>query len=193
MTYNPNIPQGTDNISSSQAQIQTNFNQVNVQYGQDHVAFNTGSGNGTGFHKKVTLPDNPAAIVTTAGQWVMYGRNTTGITMPYYKRDGAPTIFPVSPIKAYISGTFLTASTASIQDSFNITLTSVVTSGNLISITLGITQPMRTNTYGVLLSTGGIDVGLPMYYTARSTSSVIINLLGAPLPAFNFTAILIET
>jgi hypothetical protein len=59
MTYNPNIPQATDLISNSQSQILANFNQLNVQFGVDHQAFNTGSGNGDGTHKQITFDNAP--------------------------------------------------------------------------------------------------------------------------------------
>ncbi len=54
-TYNPSIPLSTDLISDSQSEILGNFGQLNTQFGIDHIAFNTGSGNGTGFHKQVTF------------------------------------------------------------------------------------------------------------------------------------------
>lgn len=66
MTYNPNIPQATDLISNSQAQILANFGQLNTQFGVDHQAFNTGSGNGDGTHKKITF-DNAPTEPTPAG------------------------------------------------------------------------------------------------------------------------------
>lgn len=66
MTYNANIPLSTDLISNSQAQIQANFSQLNSQFAIDHVAFNTGSGNGDGTHKKITF-DNAPTEPTPAG------------------------------------------------------------------------------------------------------------------------------
>ncbi len=69
MTYNASIPQPTDLISNSQPQLLANFSQLNTQFGIDHTAFNTGSGNGDGFHKKVTLanvsaPGTPVSPIT---------------------------------------------------------------------------------------------------------------------------------
>lgn len=66
MTYNPSIPQATDLISNSQAQILANFSQLNTQFGVDHVAFNTGSGNGDGTHKHITF-DNAPTEPTVSG------------------------------------------------------------------------------------------------------------------------------
>jgi hypothetical protein len=65
-TYNPSIPQPTDLISNSQAQLLANFGQLNTQFAVDHVAFNTGSGNGDGHHKQITF-DNAPTEPTPAG------------------------------------------------------------------------------------------------------------------------------
>jgi len=59
MTYNAGIPLATDLISNSQPQILANFDQLNTQFAVDHVAFNTGSGNGDGTHKKITFDNAP--------------------------------------------------------------------------------------------------------------------------------------
>ena len=68
MTYNAGIPQPTDLISNSQAQILANFAQINSQFGGttpttggDHDGFNNGSGNGTGMHNQVTFKANVSA------------------------------------------------------------------------------------------------------------------------------------
>ena len=52
MVYNPSIPQPTNLISSSQADLLENFNQLNTQFSEDHVALNSASDNGE--HTKVT-------------------------------------------------------------------------------------------------------------------------------------------
>lgn len=74
MTYNPNIPQGSDNLSASQVQLLANMGQLNSQFGIDHVAFNTGSGNGTGFHSKVTLLEQVSDPATGADQVALYNK-----------------------------------------------------------------------------------------------------------------------
>lgn len=55
MTYNNNIPQSGDRPSDSQAQILTNFSQLNTIFDAEHVTFNAVSDNGE--HKKVTFSD----------------------------------------------------------------------------------------------------------------------------------------
>lgn len=65
--YNPNIPQPTDNISTSQGDLLNNFSQLNIQFSGDHTAFNTGMGNGDGRHKQVMFNSPPSIIPVPTG------------------------------------------------------------------------------------------------------------------------------
>lgn len=53
MTYNPSIPQSSDDPSVSQAQLLTNFGQINTAISRDHVTLTDATNNG--LHKKVTF------------------------------------------------------------------------------------------------------------------------------------------
>ena len=81
MTYNSSIPQSTDLISNSQAQILANFGQLNTQYGSDHDGFNTGSGNGSGMHDQVTFLANQSAPSLTRN-------SVAGVSGLYVNTDG---------------------------------------------------------------------------------------------------------
>ncbi len=68
MTYNAAIPQATNLISNSQAQILANFSSLNSIFGGsspttggDHDGFNNGTGNGSGMHNQVTFTANQSA------------------------------------------------------------------------------------------------------------------------------------
>lgn len=85
MTYNAGIPNATDLISVSQGQIKTNFTQLNSQFGIDHVAFNTGSGNGNGFHKQVTIPTPLVSNPTLSGTYgEFYTKSVSGTTQGFF-------------------------------------------------------------------------------------------------------------
>jgi hypothetical protein len=84
MTYNPNIPQSTDLISNSQSQILGNFDQLNAQFGIDHVAFNTGSGNGSGFHNKVTFVSNISTPSITGAVSAIYPKVVSAVAEAYF-------------------------------------------------------------------------------------------------------------
>ena len=54
--YNPNIPQPTDNLSTSQGQMLNNFTKLDTIMGNDHYAFSDTSLGEEGLHKQVTYP-----------------------------------------------------------------------------------------------------------------------------------------
>ena len=193
MTYNPAIPLVGDALSTSQPQMQNNFNQLNVQFGVDHSAFNTGVGNGTGFHKKVTWPDQTSSIPTSsANQIVAYGLTTNSITMPYYKRDGLATTFALAPIKGYVSFSITSDTTGTILDSFNITLTSVATAISVTTVTFGITRAMSSATnYGALL-TPNKQVDFDFYTVINASSFSVSIRKGSSTYPLRFTAALLE-
>ena len=174
MTYNANIPQGTDNISVSQAQILANFGQINSQFGIDHTPFNTGTGNGDGFHKKVTWLDQSGGVPAAPGatKIVAYGKTVNSITMPYYKRDVVATEFSLAPIKAYA---LLTATGPNVNPTINkqFNIASVTCSSATYTVTLS--NAMNTTgvqPYGVICNLG---VGLSPTITYISPTVFTLN------------------
>ena len=202
--YTPNIPQPGDNPSDSQDQILENFQTLQTLYGTsgDHYSWTNTTPTESTKHAKVTTPGLPTATAPgnvlpapTSGNCSYFGQTRGSQTYPYIARDGlAPVapltnIWPVVPIKAYASGTITAANAGSLSDSFNLTFTSV-TGGN--SITLGITNAMRTSNYGVLITTSASAVG-STYYSSRTTTSCVINIQSTPGFPYNFTVALIES
>jgi len=102
MTFNPAIPQPTDDMSDSQGDLLINFGQLNTVFSEDHVAFNASSDKGK--HKKVTFvsqgsdPDNDSPE-TGENEYVMfaledgtdtelYGREQNNGAVNQLTRDG---------------------------------------------------------------------------------------------------------
>lgn len=77
MTFNPNIPQGNQTISSTTNGIQTNFSQSNTAFAVDHTAFNVLTNQG--MHKQVTLLA-PVAASGAGTQGIIHTNNGAGIT-----------------------------------------------------------------------------------------------------------------
>lgn len=90
-TYNDAIPQPGDFLSQSQGEILGNFDQLNVQFGVDHTAFNTGSGNGDGFHKKVTFPGTASFTPPAGTESVIFPSNISGAQELFYQNATAYT------------------------------------------------------------------------------------------------------
>jgi len=77
MSYNPNIPQATDDLSVSQGQLLGNFQQLDTIFGIEHYPYSNLTSN-VGFHNQVTTPNyvaNPPTgnppVTTTAP--IFYG------------------------------------------------------------------------------------------------------------------------
>lgn len=62
MTYNANIPQSNNNISVSQGNILTNFQQLNTIFAKDHYTWDDNTAANRGWQKQVTFPANVAAV-----------------------------------------------------------------------------------------------------------------------------------
>lgn len=178
-SYNPNIPNPTDLLSISQGQLKGNFNKANSSFGTDHYEFADLTSN-NGLHKKTTWVDQSASVpLSVAGAVVGYGNTISGVTMPYYKRDGLATVYPLSPIKAYATFTLTGAVTpyfAVLNDSFNVATVQINGPNQTPQITL--TNPMRTANYGVLALATGFAFGVfPGPITYSITSSSVFNLI----------------
>jgi len=94
MTYNPLIPQGTDNLSTSQDQILINFGQLNTLYGDathDHYAFNDATLAYRGHHKSIQFPvvtANPG-IATPNGS--VFTKTESAKTQLFFQNGAAAT------------------------------------------------------------------------------------------------------
>jgi hypothetical protein len=67
--YNANIPQPTDRISDSQADILGNFIALNTVMGENHYTFGTAN---EGKHQYVSLPEQGAAPATAVNEAALY-------------------------------------------------------------------------------------------------------------------------
>lgn len=81
MSYNPNIPTPTQNLSVSQGFLKDNFTYSNISFGKDHYPFDDGTVN-NGYHKDVHIVKrvgNPATVADTLITFSKdYTPNTTG-------------------------------------------------------------------------------------------------------------------
>lgn len=178
MTYNPSIPQSTNNLSVSQGDLLTNFTQLNTQFGIDHDPFYTGSTNGDGFHKKVTLATkNTPGAQTDPSSAVYSGSGTaSSVAQLFYKNQNAT--YHLSPVKAwaYCAGT-VASPTNSVINSQSSGVTNVVRAS---TGTYTITMPANTVSsadYAVIATattaSGGTNVVACIYQISSATSFTI--------------------
>ncbi|MDC7243649.1 MAG: hypothetical protein PQJ44_06910 [Sphaerochaetaceae bacterium] len=90
MSYNPNIPQPTDKLSNSQADLLGNASSANTIFGQDHFQFDAING---GKHQHVVMPGKSGGTppTTVSGEGGIYTVTTGSNTDHFYTRDADAT------------------------------------------------------------------------------------------------------
>jgi len=104
MAYNNNIPQATDNLSQSQADLLANFAALDSQYGSsgDHVAFSAVSNNGK--HKKSTYVVQGSDPGSSATEAVVYSKTSSGSSELFLQRDAVATAIQLTKGTVNIAG-----------------------------------------------------------------------------------------
>lgn len=82
--YNPSIPQGSDNLSTSQGQILNNFTQLNNIFAFDHYAWNDNTTANRGLHRKVTFPAPVTISAPTGTASTFYSKLVSAVAAPYF-------------------------------------------------------------------------------------------------------------
>jgi len=155
MSYNSNIPQSTDFISVSQQDLLNNFSSMQTTYNTDHYGFNPTTN--IGFHKHVTMPNDPGNIPAPGiGFCAYYGVTTLSQTYPTFKRDNTGTIYQGMPIKAYA---YFTAANPAVSNFTlpyaNIAAITRGTSGGNVFYNVRFVDPFPNTTYGAMGSVFG--------------------------------------
>jgi len=103
MAYNATIPQATDRISVSQADILNNFAEINTFTAIDHVAFGIAD---AGKHKTITMPEAVAPGAVGAAEVGLYVAALSGSPELYVNKTGTQ-IPCTAALKASPGWTFL--------------------------------------------------------------------------------------
>lgn len=185
MTYDPTIPFGAQNLSVTQAAILTNFDQLNTQYGVDHTAFNTGSGNGDGLHKKSTYVSQGGDPATGANQLAVYNKSDK----LYARGQSNGTVYQ-------LAGTFSSATNGYIQLYGNILMqwgTASIANGTT-SIAVTFPVAFSSTPYSIQITpTGGVFQSQRVAASNPVSSTAFTITLGGPTAvgttAYNWIAI----
>jgi len=86
MAYNENIPQGSDNPSTSQGQILANFQEIDTAFNLNHGNFNDAD---QGKHLFMQMPEQSSAAATAANEGAIYTQESalTGVTELVFRRE----------------------------------------------------------------------------------------------------------
>lgn len=83
--YNPNIPQSSDNLSTSQAQILNNFGKLDSIFDVNHVKYSDATTANQGKHRKIDFPATTTVISPTGTACVIYPKNVSGVSAAYFE------------------------------------------------------------------------------------------------------------
>lgn len=90
MTYNPNVPNLPNQVTTDIAAMHTNANQLNVIFGVDHIPYSPPTST-SGWHKQVRFPATISAPSLAAGQGSVYIATVAGRTELMYSSSSATT------------------------------------------------------------------------------------------------------
>ncbi len=94
MPYSPNIPLSTDLISSSQGDIQANFQALDTFLTVNHEGFSSAD---AGKHKFVTFPLQAANPAIAGGEIALFNKNSTLTTFnELFIKNQAGTVYPLT-------------------------------------------------------------------------------------------------
>ena len=96
MTFNPNIPQSTDQPSQSQSQFLTNFQQVNTVFGANHVSLVDATVANRGKHNIVVMPQQASGPATTSTEGALYTKDLGGSPNLYWRRKSSGSQIPMT-------------------------------------------------------------------------------------------------
>ncbi len=82
--YNPDIPQGGDNLSTSQGQILNNFTELNNIFDANHFKYNFATVGDRGLHRKIDLPVTTTVSAPSGTASVIYNKAVSGVASPYF-------------------------------------------------------------------------------------------------------------
>jgi len=149
MAYLNNIPQPTDILSNSQAQLLENFAQLESQFSIDHDSLLAAGA--TGKHLKLTLPEQAVDPTTAVNEGAVYTKDSGTQTELYYREENNGDVIQLTSngasnsfIKAFCS---IDNTGAILGTSYNIA--SVVRNGNG-DYTLNFTVAMADANYLVI-------------------------------------------
>lgn len=114
MSYNPNIPQANDLISTSQGDLLANFGQiddgVSTGIANDHVSLTDGTATNRGRHANIRFVEQAGDAATPVDQVGLYAKDTGGTPRLYIREENNGTVYQfngVTPVVANPGTTWL--------------------------------------------------------------------------------------
>ena len=172
MTFNPNIPQSTDKPSQSQAQILTNFQQLNYVFSYDHVTFDAAASADRGKHYQVTYTQVGAPPSALSSNLIMFNQEVNSDSELFFVKDALSTVVQLTnglPSVGSSGSTFLPGLAGS-----PLTLNwGSFTSSTPGSVSVTFNKAFSTSCYGVLLTQNSTATVNQYAVTSHSNSGFV--------------------
>ncbi len=169
MAYNNSIPQPTDQLSQSQADILNNFIAIQTLIGVNHVNFNAG---GQGKHNFIEMPVQNPVPVTGAGEVGLYCQTSalTGVPELVFSHQNAAGIAEFTSCLAAVAGWARLPSGILLKWG-----SSTQTGAAVINFTVAANTPVfNTVFWGNISDVGGAGVNAHAYITAFTTTTISV-------------------
>lgn len=181
--YNNGIPAAANNPSDDQPDMQTNTDAIDQIIGIDHISFNVGAGNTSGYHKQVTFNNKNVPGAQTDPTSTLYTNNgsASSVSQLLYRNQNA--ILPVSAIRAF--GTLI-PSVGTLTNSFNCTFGAYA----FPTLTITLTANATTGNNVVVLLSSGFNGNNSMSYSyTNPTLTITLQAGGAGNQLLSFVVL----
>lgn len=149
--YNPNIPAGTDNLSTSAGEIQNNFSQANLIFDVDHFKFNYATTASRGMHRVVTFPEIPAVPTPTLLKGVLFTKSVSSASeLCFANKDGNGVLWRGGTGTGLVAGTISGTGTMTLPNGLILKWGSV--SASTSGTAVGFAAAFPTNLFNVQLT-----------------------------------------
>lgn len=182
MAYNANIPQPSDSLSQSQADILANFQAIAPLFNQ-------------GIQQFIILPEQPAAPTTSANEVALYSKDVSGVSQLFMRREsnGVELNFTSSSQTSngwsrLPSGILLKWGTATLTSRNSLETVTFPTGGAIPAFT-SIFMVTGSPTFGAVPNQGNINMALSVGNFSTTQFQAFARAIGLPgsTPTFNIT------
>jgi hypothetical protein len=83
--YNPNIPQSSNNLGTSQAQMLNNFGKLDSIFDVNHFKYSDATTANQGKHRKIDFPATTTVSSPAGAASVIYPKDVSGVSAAYFE------------------------------------------------------------------------------------------------------------
>jgi len=178
MSYQSNVPLGTDAPSASAADFRNNFGQIFTVNGVNHEDFNAAD---AGKHKFMQMPEQGSPPATAANEGALYTKAVSGATQLFFREESNGT-------ERQMTAAFTAASAGEfvLPGGLTVKWGNGTTSGTTLTVTYP--SPFSTATYNVQITSQSAGA-TTIFSTSSQVAASFLCTSSNPNESFNWLAI----